>query len=72
MCKVSIIHVACEAGSRDGRNFPVNNYEDAMNVFSRQFEDERAQAAYCSNFLAEMGNRISPVNGIPMRQYACA
>jgi len=72
MCKVSIIHVACQAGSEDGRNFPVENHEEIMNIFSRQFEDEHAQAAYCSNFLAEMGRRISPVNGIPMRQYACA
>ena len=62
MCKMNIIHAACKAGSEDGRNFPVDGFEETMNVFARQFEDEDAQAAYCSNFLAEIGRRISPVH----------
>ncbi len=67
MCKMNILHVACKVGSEDGRNFPTNDYEFVMNVFARQFEDERARAAYCCNFLAEMGKRISPANILPVR-----
>ena len=71
MCKMNALHAACKAGSEDGRNFPTDNYETMMDVCSRQFEDEDAQAAYLSNFLAEMGRRTSPVNGVPMRQFCC-
>jgi len=71
MCKMNALHAACKAGSEDGRNFPTDNYETMMGICSRQFEDEDAQAAYLSNFLAEMGRRLSPVNGVPMRQFCC-
>ena len=68
MCKMNILHVASRAGSEDGRNFALmNDCESVAEIFSRQFQDEDARAAYRSNFLAEMGNRISPANSLPLR-----
>lgn len=73
MCKVNIIHDACETGARDGRAFPLESCtEEVIRIFSRQFCDERARAAYCSNFMMEFGKRISPVNEVPMRTFAMA
>lgn len=73
MNKTNILHVASQAGSEDGRNFPVNDFEFTMMVFARQFEDEDARAAYISNFLAEMGRRTNPVNDVPtMRRFQFA
>ena len=73
MCKTSIIHDACQTGARDGRNFPLENCRDeVIRIFARQYVDERARAAYCSNFLMEVGRRISPVNDVPMRRFVCA
>ena len=73
MCKMNEIHDACQLGARDGRNFPVESCRDeVIALFSRQFSDEVAQAAYRSNFLMEFGRRISPVNDVPMRQFAMA
>jgi hypothetical protein len=45
----------------------MNDCESVAEIFSRQFQDEDARAAYRSNFLAEMGNRISPANSLPLR-----
>jgi hypothetical protein len=73
MCKMNEIHDACLTGARDGRNFPAESCTDeVIRFFSRQFFDERAQDAYCSNFLMEFGKRTSPVNDVPMRCYAMA
>lgn len=61
MCKINAIHEACKAGARDGKCFPLNDFDLTMKMFASQFADENAQAAYCSNFLAEIGRRLSPV-----------
>ena len=52
------IHEACQAGTRDGMNFPLNDYEFTMNVFSRQFEDDARDAYKCS-FLSAIGDRMN-------------
>lgn len=68
MCKINIIHVASQTGSEDGRNFALmNDCETIAEIFSRQFTSESARAAYRSNFLAEIGKRISPANNLPMQ-----
>ena len=73
MCKVNIIHDACVTGARDGRAFPLESCTDeVIRFFSRQFYDDDARAAYCSNFQMELGKRLSPVNDVPMRRYAMA
>ena len=73
MCKVNMLHVACKAGSEDGRNFALtNDVELIAEIFSRQFFEPDVRDAYKANFLAEMGNRLSPVNGVPMRRFAFA
>ncbi len=73
MCKMNEIHDACKTGARDGMNFPIESCnEDVIRFFSGQFLDERARDAYCSNFLMELGKRISPVNDVPMRVFAMA
>ncbi len=64
MCKINILLEARQAGTRDGRAFPIENHEHVAEVFSHQFAEVEAQVAYVSNFLAEMGARISPVNEI--------
>ncbi len=70
MCKMNIIHVASQTGSEDGRNFALmNDCETIAEIFSRQFVDESARAAYKCNFLAEIGKRVSPANNLPV-QYA--
>ena len=62
MCKVSILHLVCEQGSEDGRNFALtNDVELIAEIFSRQFFEPEHRAAYKSNFISEMGNRLSPV-----------
>jgi len=72
MCRTSMIHEACEAGARDGRNFILgSDFEFVASVFARQFEDESCRAAYKCNFLTEAGNRISPANGLGKR-FVCA
>ena len=65
MCKINMLHVACKAGSEDGRNFALtNDVELVAEIFSRQFFEPDVRDAYKANFLAEMGNRLSPVNDI--------
>lgn len=65
MCKMNMLHVACKAGSEDGRNFALtNDVELVAEIFSRQFFEPDVRDAYKANFLAEMGNRLSPVNDI--------
>lgn len=65
MCKINMLHVACKAGSEDGRNFALtSDVELIAEIFSRQFFEPDVRDAYKANFLAEMGNRLSPVNDI--------
>ena len=71
MCKVNHLHVASEAGCVDGRNFAlVENIELVAEIFSRQFFETELKDAYKSSFLAEIGKRLSPVNDVPLRQFA--
>ncbi len=71
MCKSNILHIASQTGSEDGRNFAIlSDNETIAEIFSRQFVDERARAAYKCSFLAEIGKRISPVNDVPLRPFA--
>ncbi len=70
MCRINFIHEACEAGARDGRVFPLESCsEETARIFSRQYENEDARAAYLSGFLTEAGARLSPVNDV---RFACA
>jgi len=65
MCRIGFIHEACQAGARDGRNFPIESCSEGIaRIFSRQYEDEDARAAYLSGFLMEAGARLSPVNAV--------